>query len=148
MLREGHYESATALAQQRRLTELVDVDMFMRTRAIETALLEQHDCGPALAWCEENAARLTKTSSALAFHLHQQIFLEVRKKKSAGKARAPHCCGGRNHQKLKAGDRNAALQYAKEHFPAFASEVRVGGPNRCSPQAWAKISPLPANGGD
>lgn len=77
MLREGHYKTAAALAEQHKLRDLVDVDMFMRTQAIETALLEHHDCGPALAWCEENASRLKKNNSTFPYHLHEQIFIEV-----------------------------------------------------------------------
>lgn len=80
MLRQGHYKSAAALAEQHGLQDLVDMELFARWQSIETSLLQNHDCGPALAWCEENASRLSKSGSAvpLAFQLHLQNFVEVR----------------------------------------------------------------------
>jgi macrophage erythroblast attacher len=39
--------------------------------------LRAHACGPALAWCADNRARLKKIKSTLEFRLRVQEFLEL-----------------------------------------------------------------------
>ncbi len=52
--------------------DLVDVHLFAGAQAIVQAL-EQHDCKPALAWCELHQPRLRKLKSKLEFRLCLQV---------------------------------------------------------------------------
>lgn len=77
MLRDGHYDSAQALAGHHGLGELVEAELFVRMRELEEALLK-HNPIPVLEWCKENSKTLGDTGKRLAFDLHQQAFIEVR----------------------------------------------------------------------
>ena len=76
LLREGHYDTAILLAKDSGVLPLVNADMFVACRDIESAL-KRRDCGPALAWCAEHKQRLTKLNSSLEFKLRLQEFVEV-----------------------------------------------------------------------
>jgi hypothetical protein len=77
MLRDGHYDSAQALAVHHGLSELVEAELFVRMRELEEALLKR-DPNPVLEWCKENSKTLGDAGKRLAFDLHQQTFVEVR----------------------------------------------------------------------
>ena len=51
---------------------VVDVHIFESSRRV-VERLRQHDCGAALAWCEENRAKLRKSKSKLEFRLRVQV---------------------------------------------------------------------------
>jgi macrophage erythroblast attacher len=50
--------------------------IFKDARRVVEAL-QRHDCSVALAWCDENRARLRKIKSSLEFKLRLQEFLEL-----------------------------------------------------------------------
>lgn len=54
------------------IQDVVDVHIFMGARRVVEAL-RQHDCSEALAWCEENRAKLRKSKSKLEFRLRVQV---------------------------------------------------------------------------
>ena len=60
----------------------MDVHVFLAARRVVQSL-RRHDCSEALAWCEENRAKLKKSRSKLEFRLRVQVrpgttvFLEV-----------------------------------------------------------------------
>ncbi|KAK9868155.1 hypothetical protein WJX84_001249 [Apatococcus fuscideae] len=76
LLRSGQYQTAHQLASQAGILDLVDVHLFAGAQAIVQAL-EQHDCKPALAWCELHQPRLRKLKSKLEFRLCLQEFIEL-----------------------------------------------------------------------
>lgn len=49
----------------------MDTHIYAGARGVLEAL-GRHDCGPALAWCEANRARLRKHKSKLEFKLRVQ----------------------------------------------------------------------------
>lgn len=51
---------------------LVELHIFAGAQRVVEAL-RAHNCGPALAWCEENRARLRKAKSRLEFKLRVQV---------------------------------------------------------------------------
>lgn len=53
------------------MQELVDLHVFAGAQKV-VADLKQHDCTAALAWCEENRARLRKGKNKLEFRLRMQ----------------------------------------------------------------------------
>ncbi|KAI9700451.1 MAG: GID complex subunit containing RING finger motif [Candelina mexicana] len=59
LLRNGYGESAKALAAEKGITELVDVDVFLHCHKIEQSLYEGRT-QEALAWCNENKQALKK----------------------------------------------------------------------------------------
>eukprot|EP00128_Syssomonas_multiformis_P004293 Colp12_sorted_trinity150504_noHs@31230 len=76
MLRDGNYDSATLLAKDSGIEDLVDVDLFIASRKIEDAL-KSRNRAEALAWCAENRSRLRKLKSNLEFKLRVQEFIEL-----------------------------------------------------------------------
>ena len=69
---------AMQLAQQSAQTfagcmqDLVDTHILRDAREVVTAL-QQHNCGPALQWCQQQAPRLKKIKSKLEFKLRIQV---------------------------------------------------------------------------
>ncbi len=59
LLRNGFNASATALAEQRGMQDLVDVDTFVTMDRIRKSLLEG-SVQEALAWCSDNKKELRK----------------------------------------------------------------------------------------
>ena len=51
--------------------------IFAEARGVVEAL-HAHDCGPALAWCTANKAKLKKIRSSLEFQLRVQVRTEPR----------------------------------------------------------------------
>ncbi|WIA28882.1 hypothetical protein OEZ86_011406 [Tetradesmus obliquus] len=99
MLRAGHQASAARLAQESRSEQLCDMHIFAGARRVVEAL-RRHDASEALAWCEENRARLRKIKSSLEFKLRLQEFLQL----------------VRQEQRL------PAVAYARQHLAPWASQ--------------------------
>ncbi|KAK4175018.1 CTLH/CRA C-terminal to lish motif domain-containing protein [Triangularia setosa] len=76
MLRHGYNESADALAKERNMLELVDIDTFVAMSKIRQSL-ENGSVQEALAWCNENKKELRKMQSNLEFMLRCQQYIEL-----------------------------------------------------------------------
>ncbi|KAI9746619.1 MAG: GID complex subunit containing RING finger motif [Claussenomyces sp. TS43310] len=76
MLRNGYKESATALAQEKGIEELVDVGIFVQMSRVRESLRE-HKVTEALAWCTENKKELRRAGSKLEFMLRFQQYIEL-----------------------------------------------------------------------
>lgn len=60
MLRQGFIESAKALATEKRIQDLVDVEIFESVNRIEKSLRIDNKVDMALAWCADNKSTLKK----------------------------------------------------------------------------------------
>jgi macrophage erythroblast attacher len=76
MLRHGHNSSAIALADERGMRDLVDIDTFVAMSKIRKSL-EDGSVQEALAWCNENKKELRKMQSNLEFMLRCQQYIEM-----------------------------------------------------------------------
>ncbi|KAK9843527.1 hypothetical protein WJX81_007413 [Elliptochloris bilobata] len=76
LLRCGYMTTATELACEAGIEDLVDTHIYASARGVLEALA-RHDCTPALAWCEANRPRLRKQKSKLEFKLRVQEFVEL-----------------------------------------------------------------------
>ena len=61
LLRSGFTESAKALAQEKGIEDLVDLDVFVRCHKIEDSL-KGGETREALAWCLEHKPMMRKTN--------------------------------------------------------------------------------------
>jgi len=84
MLRHGYGSSATALADERGMRDLVDVDTFMAASKIRQSL-EGGSVQEALNWCNENKKELRKMQSNLEFMLRCQQYIEMMRTGSQAK---------------------------------------------------------------
>ncbi|KAH7099711.1 CTLH/CRA C-terminal to lish motif domain-containing protein [Auriculariales sp. MPI-PUGE-AT-0066] len=75
-LRGGRVKTAVALAADRGIQDLADVDLFADISRIESAL-QSHSCTEALAWCSEHKVALRKAKSELEFELRLQEYIEL-----------------------------------------------------------------------
>ena len=83
----------------------MDIDYFKQARGVTEALRDRK-CGPALAWCAANAAKLRKLNSSLEFDLLVQEFVEL----------------------ARGGDVSVAVDYARRKFAPWAkTHVKVRG---------------------
>eukprot|EP00891_Asterochloris_glomerata_P002826 jgi/Astpho2/2826/e_gw1.00050.131.1_t len=96
-LRSGLYDTAAELAKDSKVEDLVDTHILRDAREVVTAL-QQHDCGPALQWCQQQAQRLKKIKSKLEFKLRIQEFVEL----------------------VRAGKMLEAITYARQHLAQWA----------------------------
>ncbi|KAH7051311.1 negative regulation of gluconeogenesis [Macrophomina phaseolina] len=76
LLRSGYGESAKALAQEKGIEELVDVDAFVQCERIAESLRNGR-CQEALGWCGDNKQGLKKLESNLEFELRLQQYVEM-----------------------------------------------------------------------
>ncbi|KAK1756028.1 CTLH/CRA C-terminal to lish motif domain-containing protein [Echria macrotheca] len=76
LLRHGYNASATALAEDRGIQELVDIDTFVAMSNIRNSLLNG-SFTEALAWCTDNKKALREMKSKLEFMLRCQQFIEM-----------------------------------------------------------------------
>ncbi|KAF2841437.1 hypothetical protein M501DRAFT_1046243 [Patellaria atrata CBS 101060] len=76
LLRFGYGSSAAALAREKGIAELVDVEAFVTCQKIERSLREGRTA-EALAWCGENKQSLKKLGSDLEFQLRLQQYIEL-----------------------------------------------------------------------
>ncbi|KAI9721437.1 MAG: GID complex subunit containing RING finger motif [Candelaria pacifica] len=107
LLRNGYGESAKALAAEKDITELVDVDVFLQCHKIERSLYDGRT-QEALAWCNENKQALKKKLSNLEFELRLQQYIELVR-------------SGQTH-KLKEAIRHAQ-KYIAPHRDTYSAEV-------------------------
>ncbi|KAL2270318.1 hypothetical protein VTJ83DRAFT_2502 [Remersonia thermophila] len=84
MLRHGYDASATALADERGMRDLVDVDTFVVMSRIRKSL-EAGSVQEALHWCNENKKELRKMESNLEFMLRCQQYIEMMRTASPAK---------------------------------------------------------------
>jgi len=77
LLRNGFSATAEALAKDKGIEELVDVDVFVQCSNIERSLRDGHSTAECLAWCIENKTSLRKQKSTLEFELRLQQFIEL-----------------------------------------------------------------------
>ncbi|KAH8889336.1 hypothetical protein GQ53DRAFT_825645 [Thozetella sp. PMI_491] len=85
LLRNGFNASATALAEQRGMQDLVDIDTFVAMDRIRKSLLEG-SVQEALGWCSDNKKELRKMESKLEFMLRCQQFIELLRSGTPNKA--------------------------------------------------------------
>ncbi|KAH6850010.1 CTLH/CRA C-terminal to lish motif domain-containing protein [Chaetomium sp. MPI-CAGE-AT-0009] len=76
MLRHGYDSSAMALADERKMRDLVDIDTFVAMSKIRKSL-EGGSVQEALTWCNENKKELRKMQSNLEFLLRCQQYIEM-----------------------------------------------------------------------
>ncbi|MCJ1486298.1 GID complex subunit containing RING finger motif [Schaereria dolodes] len=79
LLRCGYGESAKALAKEKGIEELVDLDVFVQCHRIEESL-KKRDTQECLAWCAEHKPLMRKTSNNLEFQLRLQQYIELRRR--------------------------------------------------------------------
>lgn len=76
MLRSGYTESATELASERKIEDLVDLNVFTQCQRIANSL-RNGETKDALQWCGENKAALKKSQNNLEFELRLQQYIEM-----------------------------------------------------------------------
>lgn len=76
LLRQGYVQSASQLAKEKKIEDLVDVQAFAECGRIEQSLRNgrTQEC---LAWCSENKQTLKKINSNLELELRLQQFIEL-----------------------------------------------------------------------
>ncbi|KAG9248273.1 negative regulation of gluconeogenesis [Calycina marina] len=85
LLRHGYKESATALAREKDIEQLVDVYTFVKMGNIRQSLLNG-SVVEALAWCNDNRKELKKAGSNLEFMLRTQQYIELLRMESIPKS--------------------------------------------------------------
>ncbi|KAL8787877.1 MAG: hypothetical protein Q9195_007570 [Heterodermia aff. obscurata] len=78
LLRCGYGESAKALAKEKDIEDLVDLDVFVQCHAVEESL-RRRSTTECLAWCVEHRPMLKKIESNLEFELRLQQYIELRR---------------------------------------------------------------------
>ncbi|KAL5326447.1 hypothetical protein ACEPPN_004132 [Leptodophora sp. 'Broadleaf-Isolate-01'] len=76
LLRNGYKESAGALAREKGIEDLVDVETFVQMGRVRESLLNGR-VTEALAWCNENKKELRRMESNLEFMLRFQQYIEL-----------------------------------------------------------------------
>ncbi|SZF05692.1 unnamed protein product [Blumeria hordei] len=76
LLRRGFQNSAAALAEEKGIKDLVDVETFVQMNRIRSSLLSGR-VTEALAWCMENKKELRRMESNLEFMLRYQQYIEL-----------------------------------------------------------------------
>lgn len=76
LLRHGYNNSATALADERGMRDLVDVETFVQMSKIQESL-RNRSVTEALSWCIDNKKELRKIDSNLEFMLRFQQYIEL-----------------------------------------------------------------------
>ncbi|KAM0249986.1 hypothetical protein ACHAP5_002579 [Fusarium lateritium] len=84
LLRHGYNDTAKELAQQRGITDLVDIETFVAASRIRDSLLKE-SVTEALAWCTDNKKELRKMESKLEFMLRYQQYIELVRSQSSDK---------------------------------------------------------------
>ncbi|MCJ1386873.1 GID complex subunit containing RING finger motif [Xylographa soralifera] len=78
LLRSGYVESARALAREKGIEALVDLDVFVHCHRIEESL-RNGNTAEGLAWCADHKPMMKKTSNNLEFQLRLQQYIELRR---------------------------------------------------------------------
>jgi len=76
LLRNGYKDSAIALAREKGIEQLVDVDTFVQMSRIRECL-RTGKVSEALSWCAENKKELRRMGSKLEFMLRFQQYIEL-----------------------------------------------------------------------
>ncbi|CAL3964561.1 hypothetical protein PZA11_002449 [Diplocarpon coronariae] len=76
LLRNGYKDSAGALAREKGIEDLVDVETFVQVGRIRESL-QRGRTQEALAWCQENKKELRRMESNLEFMLRFQQYIEL-----------------------------------------------------------------------
>lgn len=76
LLRQGYVQSASQLAKEKRIEDLVDVQAFIESSRIQHSL-QNGRTQECLAWCSENKQTLKKINSNLELELRLQQFIEL-----------------------------------------------------------------------
>lgn len=97
LLRTGYLETAALLSESAHLQGLTDEHIFMEAQPIVSSLF-MRDCGPALAWCQANKAKLKKGKSKLEFKLRTQEFIEL----------------------VRSGEKLKAIHHSRQHLAGWA----------------------------
>ncbi|KAL8997491.1 MAG: hypothetical protein Q9169_003271 [Polycauliona sp. 2 TL-2023] len=79
LLRNGYSESARALAKEKGIEDLVDLEVFVQCHEVEEKL-RRGSIQECLAWCSEHRELTRKTNNSLEFELRLQQFIELRRK--------------------------------------------------------------------
>ncbi|KAL8710921.1 MAG: hypothetical protein Q9220_004520 [cf. Caloplaca sp. 1 TL-2023] len=79
LLRSGYGESARALAKEKGIEDLADMEVFVQCHKVEGSL-RRGSTQECLAWCSEHRELTRKTNSTLEFELRLQQFIELRRK--------------------------------------------------------------------
>ncbi|KAK3901050.1 CTLH/CRA C-terminal to lish motif domain-containing protein [Staphylotrichum tortipilum] len=122
MLRRGHDASAIALADERGIRDLVDIDTFVLMSRIRKSL-EAGSVTDALAWCNENKKELRKMQSNLEFMLRCQQYIEMMRTGSQPKMLE-------------------AIAHAKKHITPFNDTFPVEVSNMAGLLAYRPDTPL------
>ncbi|KAI4190503.1 MAG: hypothetical protein L6R41_000738 [Letrouitia leprolyta] len=86
LLRSGYGESATALAKEKGIEDLVDINVFVQCHKVEESL-RRESTQECLAWCSEHRELTRKTNSSLEFELRLQQFIELRRRGQLSEAK-------------------------------------------------------------
>ncbi|KAI7895396.1 CTLH/CRA C-terminal to lish motif domain-containing protein [Mucor mucedo] len=76
LLREGMTATASTVAAEGGIEDMVDIQLFAQSEKIEESL-RNHSCKECLAWCSENKSSLRKMKSTLEFNLRIQELIEL-----------------------------------------------------------------------
>ncbi|KAG4028261.1 hypothetical protein MFRU_023g00960 [Monilinia fructicola] len=76
LLRNGYEESAAALAKEKNINQLVDIETFVQMSKIRDSLCNGK-VAEALSWCSENKKELRKMENNLEFMLRFQQYIEL-----------------------------------------------------------------------
>ncbi|KAK7742082.1 GID complex subunit containing RING finger motif [Cytospora paraplurivora] len=76
LMRQGYSQSARALAKDKGIVDLVDIETFEQMNRIRQSLLNR-SVKEALDWCTENKKELRKMDSNLEFQLRFQQYIEL-----------------------------------------------------------------------
>lgn len=104
LLRCGYAESARALAREKGIEELVDLEVFVQCHRVEDSL-RRRSTQECLAWCAEHRPMMKKLDNRLEFELRLQQYVELR----------------RNGQLVEA--RQHAQKYLTQHAGTYPEEV-------------------------
>lgn len=75
-LRQGLIDTASKIASDAGITQLVDIELFSQARRVEEGL-RNRSCAECLLWCKENSSTLKKMKSDLEFSLRMQEYIEL-----------------------------------------------------------------------
>lgn len=78
LLRCGYGQSARALAREKGIEELVDLDVFVQCHRIEESL-RRRSTQECLVWCVEHRPMIRKLDNRLEFEIRLQQYVELRR---------------------------------------------------------------------
>jgi macrophage erythroblast attacher len=139
LVRKGYTQSARALAADKGIGNLVDVDEFESLTRIERSLRKERRVDLALTWCGENKQTLKKMESTFEFELRMQQYVELIRTRQEDKLleatlHARKHLAGASHNKSRLSIEWAGLL-------AFDQDTEVEPfSNYFSPDRWNKLA--------